>query len=67
MFVIYDRPDDHPDKVVVRKWNCAVQAQPARDCMLHDSIDDARRSLPPGLVCLQRAMADEPQIVETWL
>lgn len=66
MWVIYDRPRDYPDHVVVRKWLVREQAEPT-PCTLHDSIEAARAALPPGLVCLPRDPHDDPFIVETWL
>lgn len=67
-YTIYDRPADYPDAVVVRRWRI-TPGQPVDSgvwCLALD-IDSARKSIPPGLVCMERQPDDDPTIVETWL
>ncbi len=66
MFVIYDHPSDYPASFVVRKWLVRDQAEPT-PCTLHDTLEDARESLPDGLTCLSRSPDDDKAVVETWL
>jgi len=67
MFVIYDRPTDHPNHFVVRRWLVHHYPAPCEACTLHNSLEEARRSLPDGLTRVRRDVNDEQQIVETWL
>jgi hypothetical protein len=70
LWVVYDRPRDFPDHVVVRQQfamrSGAVAVAPF--CTLYRSIDEARADLEPkGLCCLMRHPDDDPTIVETWI
>ena len=68
MWVIYERPKDHPDSFVVRR--AEVYAGSKRfdeQCTLASSLEDARHALPRGLTRLGRHPADEPSIVEVWV
>lgn len=67
MYVIYDRPVDHPDRIVTRKFLVSNEPQPTKEFLLHDSIEDARIALPNGLWRIPRSLNDEPQIIETWI
>jgi hypothetical protein len=66
MHVLYERPLDYPNHVVIRTWYVRENAIPSVRT-LHASIADARASLPPGLTRLPRDPSDEPQIVESWI
>lgn len=70
-FTIYEKPKDYPDKFVVRRW-AVVRGQPnpvpdPKAWAVTDSLEQARASLPPGLVCIDRYAQDDPVIVETWV
>jgi hypothetical protein len=67
--VIYDHPRDYPEKWVVRAQTLKGHEEIVRspDCSLHDSLEEARRALPPGLVRFDRDPEDDPVIRETWL
>lgn len=67
MYVIYDRPLDYPDHVVVRRWTVGTTPLPGVGVKLHESIEAARGSLPHGLTCLGREPHDDPFIVESWV
>lgn len=71
MWVVYDHPSDHPDRVVVRE--SVVNASTGQvvlkpEAELFPTIEEARVSLRArGLGCVPRMPGDEPQIVEVWL
>ena len=67
IWVIYDRPLDHPEHIVVRAQyalpNGTVVAD--RHALLFTRVEDARKHLESnGLYCLGRQPDDQPQIVE---
>lgn len=63
MFVVYAGPRDFPNYFVVRRWQ---MDRPTEDYVLAKTLDEARRKIPLGLVCLTRQPSDDPKIVETW-
>jgi hypothetical protein len=68
LYTVYDKPVDHPDKAVVRSWLLPGDGTLQKgEAQVFDSLTEARASLPPGLVRLERHPLDEPQIVETWV
>lgn len=68
MWTIYANPADHPGQHVVRGWSIQAQgAEPDPECTVVDTLTAARKTLPPGLVCLPRQSGDDPCIVESWL
>lgn len=69
MWVIYWNPKDFRDRYVVRRW-LVVASGPIPDeepTAVVETLDEARRSIPEGLVRLDRSPADERQILEVWL
>lgn len=76
MWTIYCRPTDYPNHYVVRRCVVIQAEHHARgasltlrhdhECQLADSLEEARKLVPPGLFNLHRQPEDEPQIVETW-
>jgi hypothetical protein len=69
MWVIYWNPTDFPHRYVVRRWSVAAGSALADDdpVAVVKTLDEARRCVPDGLVRLDRAEADQRQIVEVWL
>jgi hypothetical protein len=69
MWVIYWNPRDFPNRYIVRRWLVDGAGPVADDepSAIVETLDEARRSIPDGLFCLDRAEADEKQIVEIWL
>lgn len=67
MWVISERPSDFPTKFVARKFEVTNVPKPTDETKVADTLEEVRGMLPPGLFCLARDPADEPQIVETWL
>lgn len=68
IWTIYDRPLDFPDRVVVRRFEVTGgQTRATPGVSVHETLDQARASLSPGLFCFPRQAGDEPQIVECWL
>ena len=68
MYVIYDHPSDHPDKIVVRRWEMGGGGC-AKPCegTLFESIQDARAAMPRGLTRIERSEQDDPAIAEVWM
>lgn len=68
-WTIYERPADYPDSFVVRRWTIRA-AGPEPDLQplaVVTTLEQARASLPPGLVCLTRSPDDPPCVVEVWI
>lgn len=65
IWTIYRSPSDHPGMWVVRPHY--VPGGPARAHYVTSSLEDARRVVPPGLICLSRHEDDDPVIYETWI
>jgi hypothetical protein len=68
MWTIYDRPKDHPDGYVVRRFACTALGPVASNDAYTGELELIRDTLwRAGLVKMDRHPDDEPQIVETWL
>lgn len=64
MWTIYERPKDHPEGYVARRFESIM---PTND-MLVGELEGLRDTLSQaGLFCVPRSADDEPPIVETWL
>lgn len=67
-WVIYERPADHPDHFVVRRWIIIPgKALPTDELHLADTLEEARAFIPPGLTRMVRSPGDDPVIVEVWI
>ena len=67
MWVVYDRPLDHPQNIVARLW---MSATPTDTIMLDDDLTELRhriRKVAPEMLRFTRAEGDDPAIVEVWL
>lgn len=69
MWVIYEHPLDFPDKYVVRKWTVMANAKPlaSMEKTMHDTLEEARAAVPPGLYSLSRFVDDDLAIKEVWI
>jgi hypothetical protein len=70
LWTIYDHPADYPDAFVARRFVVGLEDVPVAttDVIVAETIEALReRFLELGLVAIERALSDEPQIVETWL
>ena len=68
MWTIYDRPTDHPDGVIARRFEVAHGKMLATHDTLTGDLEDIRKTLwEAGLMKLSRQEGDEPQIVESWV
>lgn len=67
LWTVYQRPPDHPDKYVARRWVIRPAPAPTDEALMADDLNSLRQMLPPGLVCLARNPGDDPFIVETWI
>lgn len=70
MWVVYDRPSDYPEAVVLRLWETlpeptatehAIPLEPERLAEMREALADA------GYIKLLRTEEDDPAIMETWL
>ena len=69
-YVIYRHPKDYPGQYVVRKWHIMKgQSEPEADkeCQAVDTLEAARKLVPPGMYCMGRAPGDDPIILEVWV
>lgn len=67
MFVIYERPTDYPTRYVVRKWHTLNGLpHPSDYFTLHDTLEEARATVPPFMVRFPRDPKDMPCIVESY-
>jgi hypothetical protein len=68
MFTVYHDTKDFPGKWLVRRFLIvAGRALPDKLLGVGDTLDQARALVPRGLVRLDRAVNDDPVIVETWV
>ena len=70
VWTVYFNPRDFPGKYVARRFNLfrgEMEPKASNEHFVANSIDEVRRLLPMGLVCLQRSDGDDAKIVETWL
>ena len=69
--VVYDRPTDYPDHIVLRRVDVLGSTlEPWKSVALFETLDEARRFIRrsyPHLQLLPRCPDDPPKIVETWL
>ena len=68
MWVIY-RPGarEYPQHWAARMHITLPETRPTRFVITHDSLEELRSLLPPGLTLMQRDPLDVPQIEEVWL
>jgi hypothetical protein len=68
MWTIYDRPSDHPDGYIARRFEVGAQGPVATRDPLNGKLEDIRQALwNAGLMKLSRQEGDQPQIVESWV
>jgi hypothetical protein len=68
MWTVYDKPKDHPDGYIVRRFDCNADGPIATDDAYSGELELIRNALwEAGLIRMQRHPDDQPQIVETWL
>jgi hypothetical protein len=67
-WTIYDSPADFPGRFVVRQWEVHRWGMVASsNVRAFDTLQQARESLPEGLIVIPRSPEDVPSIVETWM
>lgn len=68
-FVIYSNTSDFPGKFVIREWvvACGQEFPKADPLVIADTLEEARKALPPGLTMIPRFNHDDPCIVEGWI
>jgi hypothetical protein len=68
VWVIYDRPRDFPQHVVVAKQlvrGGRIFKSPLK--RLTCTLPRARRMVPPGLICIPHQPGENLSIAETWI
>jgi hypothetical protein len=66
LYVLYKRPIDFPNDIVLRPWNMN-DGRPQPET-LFETVEQAREYCRNnGLICLGRHADDDPVIVETWI
>jgi hypothetical protein len=58
---------EYPGVWVARMHLVLPRPRPTRFVFSHDTLEELRELLPPGLTRLDRDPGDPPQIVEVWL
>jgi hypothetical protein len=67
-WVIYNRPSDFPDNIVVRRQSVFPDGTRVYGkAHLFDTIKQARDFIPEGSDCIPRSKQDDPVIVESWV
>ena len=68
LVVIYNRPEDFPDRIVARVWEGSIN-RPTNICCLYPDVDGSRKDLQAAgfELLMVRDLRDEPCIVETWI
>lgn len=67
IWTVYERPLDHSQNFVARRWLATPQPAPTDDVLFADNLDSLRQKMPEGLVRMPRQPGDDPVIVETWM
>jgi hypothetical protein len=68
IWTIYDRPIDHPDGFIARRFEVGGGQTVATPEILTGDIKDIRQAFwKAGLMQRSRQEGDEPQIVESWV
>jgi hypothetical protein len=65
IWTIYYNPIDYPGKFVLRGHD--IPGGPRPSCVIGNTIEDVRSSVPYGLYRMSRQINDEPHIVESWV
>lgn len=63
-FTVFKSPKDYPGKYVVRLFD---GTKPTRLITLSDTLEAARKTIPPDFIHTPRSDKDEAHIVETWI
>jgi hypothetical protein len=65
---IFQRPLDYPQEVVIRQAFVEPGQVLAGPLVWRgQSVEEARRNLPPGLFCIPRSPEDVGSLVESWV
>lgn len=68
VWTIFEQPADFPHHFVARPFvGQGGQSLPLHFVLLARRLDEVRRLLPAGLICLPREDDDDPVIVESWM
>ena len=68
VWTIYDRPRDHPEGFIARRFEVAAGGPIATRDTVTGKLEDIRQAFwKAGLMKLTRQTEDEPQIVESWV
>jgi hypothetical protein len=68
-YVVYNSPKDFPGKYVVREWTIVRGSDKpvaCADARAFETLEEARRGIPGGMVKIPRHPKDDVVIVEVW-
>jgi len=67
MWTVYDRPRDHPDGHIARRFEISGPEPMPTEDMVSGDLGQIRECMERcGLFCLTRNEIDHPSVVETW-
>jgi hypothetical protein len=66
-YAIYEHPEDFPEGYVVRRWLIINATPQAGKSTRFATADQARASLPAGVVLLKGIIDPDPHIIEVWM
>jgi hypothetical protein len=68
LICIYENPIDYPNKMVARLWEISKGKRiPTGYISIGNTLEDVRKSIPSGMVCIPRHEKDDPKIIECWI
>ena len=62
--LIYEKPEDYPDKYVARVWDGITAT---RLVALADTLEEIRKKIPAGMKPFLHGKFEDPCIVEVWI
>lgn len=67
-WVIYDHPDDFPNKWVMRAWKVTKGGcVPTNMVWTFDTLDEVHAMIPGACARVERNPLDDPSIYEVWI
>lgn len=68
VYVVYSRPADYPQDVVVRRWSVSAKGTVPRELLGRAAtLDEARKFLPAGSYRIPPQPGEDAAIVEVWI
>lgn len=68
VYAIYHGLPEHPDKYVIQRWRIQGDKQkPEKPPFTADSLEEARKFIPPNKMQLEPCLIDPRHVVEVWM